>query len=289
MDTTHKTGMLYICPTPIGNLSDVTLRTIDVLKEVDLIACEDTRDSGKFLSKYEIHTSLTSYHDHNRSSKGEKLIEQLLSGKNIALISDAGMPGISDPGEDLVKLCIESGIDYTVLPGASAGITALVGSGMSTLRFVFEGFIPKTGKERKERLEDIFREKRTIILYESPHNLKKTLLDLSKKMSERKITITRELTKVYEERIYTTIGNAVDIFEKRDPKGEFVLIIEGRSKEDEQAEIKEQFSDISLTEHVKIYEDKGLKKNDAMKCVAKDLGITKREVYKRLLGVEENE
>lgn len=274
-------GMLYVCPTPIGNLKDVTLRVIEVLKEVDLIACEDTRDSGKFLSHYDIHTPLTSYHQHNRVSKGEYLIEQLKEGKEIALISDAGMPGISDPGEDLVRACIDEGIDYTVLPGASASITALVGSGISTGRFVFEGFLPKVGKERKERLFEISKEKRTIILYESPHNLLKTLKDISEFPEEREMTLTREISKKFEERIFTTTKRAFLEFEEKAIKGEFVIIIEGRSKEAQQEEIADKYRDLSLSEHIKLYENQGLKRNEAMKRVAADLGTTKRDIYNR--------
>lgn len=274
-------GMLYVCPTPIGNLKDVTLRVIEVLKEVDLIACEDTRDSGKFLSHYDIHTPLTSYHQHNRVSKGEYLIEQLKEGKEIALISDAGMPGISDPGEDFVRACIDEGIDYTVLPGASASITALVGSGISTGRFVFEGFLPKVGKERKERLFEISKEKRTIILYESPHNLLKTLKDISEFPEEREMTLTREISKKFEERIFTTTKRAFLEFEEKAIKGEFVIIIEGRSKEAEQEEIADKYRDLSLSEHIKLYENQGLKRNEAMKRVAADLGTTKRDIYNR--------
>lgn len=274
-------GKLYICPTPIGNLKDVTLRVLDVLNEVDLIACEDTRDSGKFLSHYGIHTPLTSYHQHNRISKGEYLIDLLKEGQKIALISDAGMPGISDPGEDLVRACIDEGINYTVLPGASAGITALVGSGISTGRFIFEGFLPKIGKERKDRLAEISKEKRSVILYESPHNLLKTLKDISEFPEERRMTLTREISKKFEERIFTTTKQALYEFEEKLIKGEFVIVIEGRSKEAEQEEIADKYKDLSLEEHLKIYENQGLKRNEAMKKVAADLGTTKREIYKR--------
>lgn len=283
-----KQGMLYICPTPIGNLSDVTIRTIEVLKNVDLIACEDTRDSKKFLNHYEIETPLTSYHDHNRASKGERLLNKLISGQSIALISDAGMPGISDPGEDLVKLCIENNVDYTVLPGASAGICALVGSGLSTGRFVFDGFLPRTGKARKEMLSEIAAEHRTVIIYEAPHHLIKTLSDLRDGMEKRKLTITREISKKFEERIYTDTKNALDCFLEKEPKGEFVLVIEGRTKEAAQEEKRQEFEGLALEEHVKMYEEKGYKRNEAMKLVANDLGITKREVYGMILEGRNN-
>ena len=283
MAVNNSEGRLYICPTPIGNLEDITLRALSVLKEVDLIACEDTRESGKLLSHYDIHTSLTSYHDHNRTGKGKKLIELLLSGKSIALISDAGMPGISDPGEDIIGECIENGIEYTVLPGASAGITALVGSGLPTGRFVFEGFIPKTGRERKIRLSELAAEKRTIILYESPHNLIKTLADVREALGFRKLTIIREISKRFEEKIHTDTCSAETLFKDKAPRGEFVLVISGISKEELQKEKAERYSGISLEEHLKIYTDKGIKKNEAMKMVANDLGISKREVYSKLL------
>lgn len=277
-----KPGVLYICPTPIGNLSDVTFRTVEVLKNVDLIACEDTRDSKKFLNHYDIETPLTSYHDHNRASKGEWLLSKLISGSSIGLISDAGMPGISDPGEDLVRLCVENGVEYTVLPGPSAGICALVGSGLPTGRFVFDGFLPKSGKERKEMLSDIAREKRTVVIYEAPHHLVKTLEDLRDAMESRKLTIIREISKKFEEKIYTDTKSAAEIFAEKPPKGEFVLVIEGRSKEAQIEEKRQEFKDISAIDHVKIYEEKGYSRSEALKMAANDLGIPKREMYKRV-------
>lgn len=279
--------MLYICPTPIGNLEDITLRTLDVLKSVDLIACEDTRVTRKLLNHYNINAKLSSYYEHNKASKGEKLCKLLFEGKNIALVSDAGMPGISDPGEDLVKLCIEMGIPYTVLPGANAALTALVASGLPTRRFVFEGFLPKVAKERKERLSALLNEDRTIIMYESPHHLIKTLEEL-KILGDRRLTIIREISKKYEEIIYSSIFSAKEKWENKEPRGEYVLIIDGISEDDKQDIIRNKYIDISITEHLKIYEEQGLKRNEAMKSVAKDLGITKREVYKRVLEEEED-
>lgn len=283
-----KPGVLYVCPTPIGNLKDVTLRTLEVLKAVDIIACEDTRDSKKFLNHYEIDTPLTSYHHHNRSSKGDWIISKLMSGCSIALISDAGMPGISDPGEDLIRQCIYNDIEYTVLPGSSASICAIVSSGLSTGRFVFEGFLPKSGKERKEILSDIAKEKRTVIIYEAPHHLVKTLEDLREGMELRKLTIIREISKKFEEKIYTDTKSAAELFAKKPPKGEFVLVIEGRSKEAEIEEKRMEFKGISATEHIKIYEDKGYSRSEALKMAANDLGIPKREMYKRVEEEKDN-
>lgn len=290
MEKTNKEGMLYLCPTPIGNLADITLRTLEVLKSVDLIACEDTRDSARLLKHYDIHTPLTSYHDHNRISKGEYLIDLLTNGKSIALISDAGMPGISDPGEDIVRSCIESGIAYTVLPGASASVTALVMSGLPTGRYVFEGFLPRVGKERKERLRDIAEERRTIILYEAPHHLLKTLEDLGEYLGNRQISICREITKIYEEKLLFYIDEAIDYFSQKPPKGEFVLIIKGLSDEEVDNNRKKQFEGLSTEEHLALYTSRGMDKKEAMKAVAKDLGVSKREIYNKLnRGGEENE
>lgn len=275
-------GKLYICPTPIGNLKDITLRTLEVLQNVDLIACEDTRDSGKLLDHYGIHAPRTSYHDHNRTGKGPIIIEKLRSGMSVALISDAGMPGISDPGEDIVRLCAEEGIPYEVLPGACAGITALVASGLPTGRFVFEGFLPKQGKERRERLEVLSMEHRTAILYESPHHLIKTLEDLSNLPGKRGLTIIRELTKKFEEIIYTTPREALEIYREKEPRGEYVLILSGLSPEDAADIKKEEYKDMPLADHVAMYESQGHPRNEAMKMAAKDLGISKREVYAQL-------
>lgn len=271
-----------MCPTPIGNMGDITLRTLEVLKSVDIIACEDTRDSAKLMKHYEINTPLTSYHDHNRISKGQYLIELLAEGKNIALISDAGMPGISDPGEDIIRECIEYGIEYTVLPGANAFATALVMSGLSTKRFAFEGFLPRKGSQRRELLAEIADEKRTVILYESPHHLLKTLEDVKEILGKRKITIVREISKIYEEIIHTTANEAPDIFKNKVPKGEFVLIIEGKSQEEILEEVREKYKDVDLADHMQIYLDQGLDRKEAMKAVAKDLGTSKREIYNRL-------
>lgn len=282
-------GKLFICPTPIGNLEDITLRVIRTLKEADVIACEDTRDSKKLLNHLDVRTPLTSYHEHNRKQKGPVLIDMLLSGKNVALISDAGMPGISDPGEDLVALCIENGVEYTVLPGASASVVALVMSGLPTGRFVFEGFLPRTGRERKERLAAIGAEQRTCILYESPHHLTKTLEDLKNLPGKRRLTLIREISKIYEEKIYTDTESALALFEDTDPRGEFVLVLEGLSDEDKKAKRAGEFADLTPTEHVGLYEKQGLKRNDAIKEAAKDLGISKRDMYKMVQEAKDGE
>ena len=220
-------GKLYICPTPIGNLEDITYRTLRVLNEVDLIAAEDTRHSIKLLNHFEISKPLTSYHEHNKDSKGGYLINKLLEGENVAVISDAGMPGISDPGEDIIREAIENNIEVEVLPGATAFVTALVGSGLDTRKFAFEGFLDRDKKTRREQLEDVKEESRTMIFYESPHRLKDTLKDMSKVLGNRKISINRELTKKYQEIIREDIDKAIEIFNERDIKGEFVLIVDG--------------------------------------------------------------
>ncbi len=274
-------GKLYICATPIGNLGDITPRVLDVLREADLIAAEDTRNSIKLLNHFEIKTPMTSYHEFNKYDKAKELVAMLLDGKNIAVITDAGTPCISDPGEELVKECVLSGIEVTSLPGASAVITALSLSGLSTRRFVFEGFLPpeKHKKERLKVLERLKDEERTIVLYEAPHRLKTTLTELSVLLgADRRISLCRELTKKHEEIIRTTLGEAVSL----EPRGEYVLCIEGRSSEELEAERRRTFMDMELSEHMDMYLSRGLDKKEAMKAVAKDRGLSKRDIYNEL-------
>ena len=278
-------GILQLCATPIGNLGDMSPRIIECLQNADLIAAEDTRNSLKLLNHFEIHTPMTSYHEHNKVEKAAVLVQQLREGKNIALITDAGTPAISDPGEVLVKMCADEGITVTSLPGPCACITALTLSGLDTRRFVFEGFLPRDKKERNEVLKRLGNETRTIILYEAPHHLKGTLADLKENLAlggGRKISLCRELTKKFEEVIRTTIDNAVIKYEEEDPKGEYVLVIEGRSVEDLKAETIAKWESMSIADHVKMYEETGLDRKEAMKKAAKDRGVSKRDIYAAL-------
>lgn len=267
-------GILYICPTPIGNLEDITLRTIKVLNEVDLIAAEDTRHTLKLLNHYNIKKPLISYHEHNKITAGEKILEEIKKGKKIALVTDAGMPGISDPGEDIIKRCIEENIELVALPGPTAFVLALVLSGLSTESFVFEGFLPSKGKERKDRLNKLKSETRTIILYEAPHRIISLLKDLLEALGNRKIAISRELTKIHEETFRGTIQEAIEKFESQNPKGEFVLVVEGTDVEEQ------SFDHISIKEHIKMYMDEGLSKKESIKKVAKERNIPKSQVYR---------
>lgn len=277
-------GTLYLCATPIGNLEDMTFRVIRILKEVDLIAAEDTRNSIKLLNHFEIKTPMTSYHEYNKIEKGHKLIEKLQEGINIALITDAGTPGISDPGEELVKMCYEAGIEVTSLPGPAACITALTLSGLSTRRFAFEAFLPTDKRERQEILDELKEETRTIILYEAPHRLVKTLKELQEVFGiERKLTVCRELTKKHETAFRTTFAEAVSYYESTDPKGECVLVVEGKSREQIRQEAVDKWEEMSLSEHMDYYTGQGIDKKEAMKRVAKDRGMAKRDVYKALL------
>ena len=275
-------GKLYICPTPIGNLEDMTYRTIRILNEVDLIAAEDTRHSIKLLNHFEISKPLTSYHEHNKDSKGGYLINKLLEGENIALISDAGMPGISDPGEDLIKQAIEHNIDIEVLPGATASITALVGSGLETAKFAFEGFLDRDKKTRRAQLEEVKEESRTLIFYESPHRLKDTLKDMLKILGNRKIALNRELTKKYQEVIREDIETAINIFDEKEVKGEFVLIVEGFTGE---KTIENTYDDLNDREYVLKLIEEGMTKKDAIKAVCKDRKLKKDVVYKQVLDI----
>ena len=276
-------GKLYLCATPIGNLEDITFRVIRTLKEVDLIAAEDTRHSIKLLNHFDIKTPMTSYHEFNKKEKGPKLIERLLQGVSIALITDAGTPGISDPGEDLVKLCFEAGVEVTSIPGPAACITALTLSGLSTRRFAFEAFLPSDKKEKQQVLKELQNETRTIILYEAPHRLLKTLKELGEVLGDRKITIVKEITKKYENATPTTLFKAIEYYNEEEPKGEFVLVIEGKPREEMLKEEQEQWTSVSLEEHMNLYLEQGMNKKEAMKAVSLDRGVSKREIYQQLI------
>lgn len=276
------TGTLYLCATPIGNLEDMTFRVIRTLKEVDLIAAEDTRNSIKLLNHFEIQTPMTSYHEYNKYEKGRKLVEKLLEGQNIALITDAGTPGISDPGEELVKMCYESGISVTSLPGAAACITALTISGLSTRRFAFEAFLPSDKKEREQILKEMETETRTMIVYEAPHRLVKTLKLFLERLGNRKITVCRELTKRHETALAVTLEEAVAHYEANPPKGECVLVIEGKSREEAREEERKQWEEMTIEDHMEVYTKQGIDKKSAMKAVAKDRGVSKRDIYQYL-------
>ena len=280
----HKTGTLYLCATPIGNLEDITYRVLRTLKEVDLIAAEDTRNSIRLLNHFEIKTPMTSYHEYNKIDKAYQLVAKMREGKNIALITDAGTPGISDPGEDIVRICYEEGIPVTSLPGAAACITALTMSGLPTRRFVFEAFLPKDKKEHQAVLEELKTETRTIIIYEAPHHLVRTLQELSDTLGgDRRITICRELTKRHEEKLQMTLTDSLSYYEVNEPRGEYVLIIAGRSREEMKKEEQAGWEALSLEEHMAHYESQGIDRKEAMKRVAKDRGVSKRDIYQALL------
>lgn len=276
-------GKLYLCATPIGNLGDISERVLETLRTADIIAAEDTRNSIKLLNKFDIKTPLTSYHEYNKYDKAEYLIKEMMSGKNIALITDAGTPAISDPGEVLVKMSCTAGIEVTSLPGPSAVITALTLSGLSTRRFVFEGFLSTDKKERAEVLEELKNETRTIVIYEAPHHLKETLKQLYDTLGDRKTALCRELTKIHETIQRMRLSDAIAYYQEEDPRGEYVLVIEGRSREEKKAEAQAAFADMSIEEHMSLYTDRGIDKKEAMKRVASDRGIQKREVYAALL------
>lgn len=278
--------MLYICATPIGNLEDITLRTLRILKEVDLIAAEDTRNSIKLLNHFEIKTPMTSYHEFNKYDKAKVLVEKMQAGMDIALITDAGTPAISDPGEELVKQCHEAGVSVTSLPGPSAFVTALTISGKPTRRFCFEAFLPYDKKERAEILKELKTETRTIIIYEAPHKLKKTLKDLLDALGNRNISLCKELTKKHETNFRTTIADAISFYEQEEPRGEFVLVIEGANREEMKQEAKQSFLEMPLLEHMDYYLKQGMDKKSAMKEVAKDRGVSKRDIYQALLEEE---
>ena len=280
-------GKLYLCATPIGNLEDITLRVLRTLKEVDLIAAEDTRNSIKLLNHFDIKTPMTSYHEYNKIDKAYVLISKMQEGQNIALITDAGTPGISDPGEELAAMCYEAGIEVTSLPGPAACITALTLSGLPTRRFAFEAFLPADKKEREAVLTELETETRTIVMYEAPHRLVKTLKLLSERLGVRRITVCRELTKKHETAFLTTIPEAVAYYEANDPKGECVLVIEGRSREEMRQEEQARWEEMSIEEHMEHYLAQGMNRKDAMKQTAKDRGMQKREVYNYLEKIKE--
>ncbi len=279
-------GILYLCATPIGNLQDMTPRVVETLKEVDLIAAEDTRNSIKLLNHFEIKTPMTSYHEFNKVEKALYLVEQLQMGKNIALITDAGTPAISDPGEVLVRECQKANITVTSLPGACALITALTLSGLNTRRFCMEGFLPADKKEKKDILEELKCESRTMILYEAPHRLTKTLAELYEVLGDREIALCRELTKKFETVFKTTLKEAIAYYGENEPRGEYVLVIEGKSREEKKQEMIEEWEKMSIEEHVAFYEEQGIEHKEAMKKVAKDRGVSKRDIYQYLINIE---
>lgn len=283
---TNSKGTLYLCATPIGNLEDMTFRAVRILKEVDVIAAEDTRNSVKLLNHFDIHTPMTSYHEFNKIDKGQYLIKRLLEGENIALITDAGMPGISDPGEELVRMCRDAGVPVTAVPGACACVTALVISGRTTRRFCFEAFLPTDKKERRAVLEELKTETRTSIIYEAPHRLVKTLQELLNELGDRNITVCKELTKKHETGFETTLKEAVPYYEQNEPRGEYVLVLEGCSRQQMEQEAQDAWKEMSLGDHMKLYEEQGMNRKDAMKQVAKDRGVGKREIYQALLEEE---
>ncbi len=272
-------GKLYLVATPIGNLEDITVRALNVLKEVSLIACEDTRHSLKLFNHFDIQKPLTSYFEHNKKEKGEYILSVLKDGEDVALVTDAGTPAISDPGEDLVKLCIQNGIKVVPVPGAAALINALIISGQDTGRFSFEGFLSMNKKSRNDHLNSLKDEKRTMIFYEAPHKLTRTLADMKKVFGDRKISIIRELTKLHEECMVLTLSEAIKYYEENYPKGEYVLVVSGKSDEEEQNEITEKFASVSIREHVESLIEKGLTKKDAIKQASIERGIPRRDVY----------
>ena len=279
-------GKLYLCATPIGNLEDITLRVLRTLKEVDLIAAEDTRNSIKLLNHFDIKTPMTSYHEYNKIDKAYVLISKMQEGQNIALITDAGTPGISDPGEELAAMCYEAGIEVTSLPGPAACITALTLSGLPTRRFAFEAFLPADKKERKQILDSLENETRSIIIYEAPHRLVRTLEELHEVLGDRSMTLCRELTKKHESVFKSTLGEILAYHRENPPKGECVMIIEGKSFQELKEQSQEEFLKIPLSEHMNRYMDQGYSKKEAMKLVAKDRGVGKREIYQQLLEEE---
>lgn len=277
-------GKLYLCATPIGNLEDITLRVLRTLKEVDLIAAEDTRNSIKLLNHFDIKTPMTSYHEYNKIDKAYVLINKMREGQNIALITDAGTPGISDPGEELAAMCCEAGIEVTSLPGPAACITALTLSGLSTRRFAFEAFLPADKKERKIILEELKNETRTIIIYEAPHRLVRTLEELREPLGNRRMTLCRELTKKHETAFHTTIEALITFYTTEKPLGECVLVVEGKSHQEMKEEQQASWEKITIEDHMKIYEEKGYSRKEAMKLVANDRGVTKRDIYQYLIS-----
>ena len=273
------TGTLYLCATPIGNLEDMTFRAVRIMQEADLIAAEDTRNSIRLLNHFDIRTPMTSYHEHNKYEKGEKLVSRMLNGENIALITDAGTPGISDPGEELVRMCAEAGIQVVSVPGASACITALTVSGLATRRFAFEAFLPSDRKEREEILGELRNETRTIVLYEAPHRLLRTLKILLEWLGNRNVSVCRELTKKHETVFRSTLEAACAYYEESEARGECVIVIEGKSREELRQEEQEKWKELTIPDHVEYYITQGLDKKEAMKRAAKDRGMKKRDIY----------
>lgn len=280
-------GKLYLCATPIGNLEDITLRVLRTLEEVDLIAAEDTRNSIHLLNHFDIKTPLTSYHEYNKVDKAYQLVEKIRLGANIALITDAGTPGISDPGEELVRICYEQGIEVTSLPGAAACITALTLSGLPTRRFSFEAFLPKEKKERRRILEELKNDTRTLIIYEAPHHLVQTLEELEAALGDRRITVCRELTKKFETAYRTTFSEAIAYYQAEGVRGECVIVIEGKDVQELVEEKQQSWESMSLTDHMNHYTSQGMSQKDAMKAVAKDRGVGKRDIYQQLLELDE--
>lgn len=281
-------GKLYLCATPIGNLEDITFRVVRTLKEADLIAAEDTRHSIKLLNHFGIKTPMSSYHEFNKVDKARYLVEQMKDGKNVALITDAGTPGISDPGEELVRQCYEAGIEVTSLPGPAACVTALTISGLPTRRFAFEAFLPADKKEKERILNELKTETRTIVLYEAPHRLIKTLNELLEALGDRRFTLCRELTKKFETTWQTTFSEALSYYEEEEPKGECVLVIEGKSYKELEEKVREDWMQMSVEEHMRYYEGQKMERKEAMKMVAKDRGTTKREIYQYLLKLQQS-
>ena len=276
-------GRLYLCATPIGNLEDITMRVLRVLKEADLIAAEDTRNSLHLLNHFDIHTPMTSYHEYNKIEKGRLLVEKMMEGQNIALITDAGTPGISDPGEELVRMCHEAGIEVSSVPGPCACVTALTMSGLPTRRFAFEAFLPMDKKERGEILTELKDETRTIVLYEAPHRLVRTLSELYEALGDRPAVLLRELTKKHETAFRSTLAALLAYYQQEKPLGECVLVIEGRSRESILSEEQRSWEEIPIEEHVKMYENQGNSRKEAMRLAAKDRGVSKRDIYQYLV------
>ena len=273
-------GKLYLCPTPIGNLGDISQRTLETLRAVDLVAAEDTRNTGLLLARYEIKVPLISYHQHNEKQRSQELIERLQQGAQIALVTDAGMPAISDPGQVLVRRCHEAGVSVTALPGPCAFVTALALSGLDSRRFVFEGFLPVDKKERRQVLEDLRTARRTMIFYEAPHRVKETLKTMAEVAGDRPAAAVRELTKKFEEIKLMKLADLAAYYEENEPRGEYVLLVEGQTAEQQEETRKQQFEGLTLEQHMALYAD--LPEKEAMKAVAKDLGISKRDVYAQL-------
>lgn len=280
VDSSMSTGKIYLVPTPIGNLKDITLRALEVLKKVDIVAAEDTRQTLKLLNHFEIKKTLISYHQHNEQGKSEDILQLIEEGKSIAIVTDAGTPGISDPGAVIVQKCIQNNYEFEVLPGATAITTALVYSGLDTTKFIFRGFISRENKERKKLFEEVRDSKETLIFYESPHRLLNTLSILMKELGNRKISVCRELTKLHEEITRGSIEEVIEVFSNRTIKGEFVLVVEGKTQDEIDREHREQWQDLSIEEHIISVMNQGLSKKEAIKRVAKERGMQKNEVYK---------